>query len=132
MGEQLRRRVEVGALLPADTWFAVTDARHRVKESIATLYQQHRLDAIIAPSTPVTAPKIGDMEIAYSDGSREETGYALTRLTAPWNATGQPVFAIPAGIDDEGLPIGLSLVGRPDEEWALADIAHALQQALQA
>lgn len=130
MGEQLRRRVEVGALLPADTWFAVTETRQRAKESIAALYRQHRLDAIIAPSTPVTAPQVDEMEITYADGSREETGYAMTRLTAPWNATGQPVFAIPAGRDDQGLPIGLSLVGRPDEEWALADIAHALQQAL--
>lgn len=130
MGEQLRRRVEVGALLPADTWFTVLNARQRAKTSIAAVYQQYRLDAIIAPTTPVTAPRIGETEIAYGDDSREETGYALTRLTAPWNATGQPVFSIPAGTDDAGLPIGLSLVGRPDEEWALADIAHALQQAL--
>lgn len=128
MGEQLRRRVEAGALLPADTWFAATAARDRAKNSIAALYHQHRLDAILAPSTPVTAPRAGDHEVTYADGTTEETGASLTRLTAPWNATGQPVLAIPAGTDESGLPIGLSLIGRPDEEWALADIAHALEQ----
>ena len=130
MGEQLRSRVEVGALLPADAWFAAIAARERVKASIAALYREHRLDAIFAPSTPVTAPLVGEKHVTYADGTTEETGMALTRLTQPWNATGQPIIALPAGVDGKGLPIGLSLIGRPDEEWELADIAHALEKAL--
>ena len=130
MGEELRKRVEVGALLPADTWFAMVAAREEVKQSIAAVYTQHNLDAIIVPTTPVTAPKVGEKTLTYADGSTEDTGAALTRLTGPWNATGQPVFAVPAGVDALGLPIGLSLVGRPDMEWELADIAHALECAL--
>lgn len=129
MGEELRKRVEVGALLPADIWFTMLDGRERVKRSIAEVYGQHNLDAIITPSTPVTAPKVDEKTITYADGSTEDTGAALTRFTGPWNATGQPVFALPAGLDDIGLPIGLSLIGRPDQEWELADIAHALECA---
>lgn len=130
MGEELRKRVEVGAILPADVWFTMLAAREQVKQGIAALYAQHALDAIIAPSTPVTAPKVGEKTITYADGSTEDTGAALTRLTGPWNATGQPVFEVPAGTDDLGLPIGMSLIGRPDMEWELADIAHALEYAL--
>lgn len=130
MGEELRKRVELGALLPADTWFTMVAARERVKQSIAALYTEHQLDAIIAPSVPVTAPKVGEKTIHYNDGSSEDTGAALTRFTGPWNATGQPVFAIPAGLDNLGLPIGLSLIGRPDQEWELSDIAHALECVL--
>lgn len=130
MGEELRKRVEMGALLPADTWFTMVAARERVKKSIAAVYQQNNLDAIIAPSVPVTAPKVDEKTIHYSDGTSEDTGAALTRFTGPWNATGQPVFAIPAGFDSLGLPIGLSLIGRPDQEWDLADIAHALECVL--
>ncbi|MCO5215595.1 MAG: amidase [Thermomicrobiales bacterium] len=131
MGEQLRSRVELGAVLPADVWFTALNARERAKASIAALYAEHRLDAVLVPSTPITAPKIGETTITYSDGVTEDTGVALTRLTQPWNATGQPVFALPAGLDRDGLPIGLSLVGRPDDEWHLADIAHALETCLQ-
>lgn len=127
MGEELRKRVEVGAILPADIWFTMLAARERIKRSIANVYKANDLDAIIAPSTPVTAPQAGERSITYADGSSEDTGAALTRLTGPWNATGQPVIAIPAGLDDLGLPIGLSLIGRPDQEWELADIAHALE-----
>lgn len=130
MGEELRKRVEVGILLPADAWFTLRAARERIKKSIAAVYGDNKLDAIIAPTVPVTAPRVGEKEIKYADGSSEDTGAALTRLTGPWNATGQPVMAIPAGFDEQGLPIGLSLVGRPDEEWTLADIAHALECAL--
>lgn len=130
MGEQLRIRVELGAILPADIWFNALAAQERARQSIAALFEQHQLDATIAPSTPVTAPKVGEIVITYEDGSTEETGGALTRFTSPFNATGQPVFALPAGVDDKGLPIGISLVGRPDDEWHLADIAHALEQVL--
>lgn len=130
MGEELRKRVEAGSLLPADTWFTMRAARERVKQSIAAVYQENRLDAILAPSVPATAPRVGETTLTYADGTAEDTGAALTRLTGPWNATGQPVFAIPAGEDRLGLPIGLSLVGRPDQEWELADIAHALECVL--
>lgn len=131
MGEELRKRVELGAILPADVWFAMLHARERAKRSISAVYQQHQLDAIIAPTTPVTAPLVGEKEIHYADGTSEDTGLALTRFTGPWNATGQPVFAVPAGLDEKGLPIGLSLIGRPDLEWELADIAHALEAVIQ-
>lgn len=130
MGEQLRQRVELGAILPADVWFNALAARQRAKLSIAALYEQHRLDAVLAPTTPITAPRVGEREIHHADGSVEETGSTLTRFTAPWNATGQPVFALPAGLDDAGLPIGMSLIGRPDDEWHLADMAHALEGVL--
>ncbi|MCA9833713.1 MAG: amidase [Thermomicrobiales bacterium] len=130
MGETLRERVELGVILPVDVYFAAIAARQRAKQSIAKLYAEHRLDAMLVPTTPVTAPRAGETSVSYTDGTIEETGAALTRLTQPWNATGQPVFALPAGQDDRGLPIGLSLVGRPDDEWHLADIAHALELAI--
>lgn len=130
MGEELRKRVEAGSMMSADIWFANLAARDRARDSIAAVYEQNKLDAIIAPTTPVTAPKVGEKTISYADGSTEDTGAALTRLTGPWNATGQPVFAIPAGVDEAGLPIGMSLIGRPNEEWELSDMAHALEMAL--
>lgn len=129
MNDALRDRVEVGALLPADAWFRLRSARLAVRDSIASVYREHRLDAIVAPTTPATAPLASETHVTYEDGSREEIGAAMTRLAGPWNATGQPVVAVPCGFDGQGLPIGLSFIGRPDEELALADIAHAYEQA---
>jgi aspartyl-tRNA(Asn)/glutamyl-tRNA(Gln) amidotransferase subunit A len=53
----------------------------------------------------------------------------MTRLTMPWNATGQPVISVPCGFDNDGLPIGLSFVGRPDEELELCTLANAYERA---
>jgi len=47
----------------------------------------------------------------------------------PWNATGQPVISVPCGLDADDLPIGLSFAGRPDEEIALCQTAHAFERA---
>lgn len=128
MGEALRSRIELGAIMPADAYFQALAARVAIRDSIAALYREHRLDAVMVPTVPATAPKSGD-PVVYANGSEEEVGPAMTRLTQPWNATGQPVIALPNGFDDLGLPISLSFVGRPDDEFALADIAHAYEQA---
>lgn len=128
MGEALRSRIELGAIMPADAYFQVLSARVAIRDSIAALYREHRLDAVMVPTVPATAPKSGD-PVVYADGSEEEVGLAMTRLTQPWNATGQPVIAVPNGFDEDNLPISVSFVGRPDDELALADIAHAFEQA---
>jgi aspartyl-tRNA(Asn)/glutamyl-tRNA(Gln) amidotransferase subunit A len=129
MGEALRTRTTLGAILPVDAYFRVRAARVAVRNSIASVYREHGLDAIAAPTLPATATRCDEPEVRYADGTTEELGAAMTRLTQPWNATGQPVISVPCGFDGAGLPIGLSLVGRPDEELALADIAHAYEQA---
>jgi Asp-tRNA(Asn)/Glu-tRNA(Gln) amidotransferase A subunit family amidase len=54
---------------------------------------------------------------------------AYTRLTMPFNATGQPVVAVPCGFDALGLPIGMQIVGRPHEEARICRIAHGYEQA---
>jgi Asp-tRNA(Asn)/Glu-tRNA(Gln) amidotransferase A subunit family amidase len=92
------------------------------------VYREHRLDAVMVPTVPATAPRSGG-PVLYADGSEEEVGAAMTRLTQPWNATGQPVISVPNGFDDQDLPTSVSFVGRPDDELALADIAHAFEQA---
>lgn len=129
MGEALRSRLEVGAVLPADTYIRARQARNAIRASIARVYREHRLDAIAAPTLPATAPRADESVITYADGSSEEVGTALTRLTTPWNATGQPVISVPCGFDADRLPVGLSLVGRPDDELGLCDLAHAYERA---
>ncbi len=129
MGEDLRVRLEVGAILPADTYLRARRAREAVTRSIAQIYDGQRLDAILAPTLPATAPRADDLRVCYSDGTEETAGTALTRLTMPWNATGQPVISVPCGFDADTLPIGLSFVGRPDAELDLCALAHVYERA---
>jgi hypothetical protein len=46
-----------------------------------------------------------------------------------FNAGGQPAIPIPCGFDDDGMPIGLQLAGRPFDDGTVLRAAHAYQQA---
>lgn len=123
-----RLRFEVGALVPADFYLQAKMAREAVRDSIARVYARHKLDAIVAPTLAATAPRADRLIVDLPDGP-EDVGAALTRLTMPWNATGQPVISVPCGFDRDELPIGLSIIGKPDDEIGICRIAHQYESA---
>ncbi|CAN5812230.1 hypothetical protein BH20CHL2_BH20CHL2_12580 [soil metagenome] len=129
IGEDVRFRLEIGAMTSGIAYVQALQTRETVKQSIAALYREHELSAIVAPTTAATAPRADDPVVRWPDGVEESAGAALTRLTMPWNATGQPVISVPCGFDNDGLPIGLSFVGRPDEELELCTLANAYERA---
>ena len=122
----LRARLEAFSLLPGRTISARGAPASVIRQSIADLYRQHRLTALVTPTAPATATIAGALTIVYTD--REEPVHAgLTRCTMPFNTTGQPALSLPCGFDLDGLPVGLQIVGRPDEEWEVCRIGHAFQ-----
>jgi amidase len=54
----------------------------------------------------------------------------VTPFTAPWNVTGQPALSIPSGQTEDGLPVAVQLVGRPNSEGLLLQVAAQLEQRL--
>ena len=112
-GAELCLRVQANALYPGEGYVRALQARSLIRSSIAHLYAEHRLDALIVPATPGTAAPADDLFVAAESGDREHVSLAYTRLTMPFNATGQPVLSVPCGFDGAGLPIGLQIVGRP-------------------
>ena len=48
-------------------------------------------------------------------------------FTTPWNLTGQPAAAVPAGFAPEGLPLSVQLVGRPSDETTLLSLSAQLE-----
>jgi len=97
---------------------------------MARLFAGHRLDALVTPTLPATAVPADDLVVRYSDGSEEPVVLAYTRLTQPFNATGQPALSMPCGMDELGLPIGLQLAGKPYGEADLCRIGSALEKAI--
>jgi len=83
----------------------------------------YRLDALLTPTTPTTAFPIGDV---YGDSVLMQ--YA-DQLTVPANHAGVPGISIPAGLDSEGLPVGIQLLGPDFSEAALLRAGRAFEQA---
>ncbi|HEU0116004.1 MAG TPA: amidase, partial [Thermomicrobiales bacterium] len=127
-GPVLRARLEAFSLFPAAAYLRGRRAQIAVQRSIASVFRQHRLVALVTPTVPATATSVDAATIAYPDGA-EPVHSGFTRLTMPFNATGQPALSIPVGFDRDGLPIGLQIVGRPHAEATVCGIGRAYETA---
>jgi aspartyl-tRNA(Asn)/glutamyl-tRNA(Gln) amidotransferase subunit A len=122
-------RAAAGRLVPGAALDAARRVRLATRDAVARHFAEHRLDAMLAPTLPAGAVAADDPIIRYPDGSTEGAGVGFTRLTMPFNATGQPVLAAPCGFDREGLPIGLQLAGRPGREDRLFELGACYEAA---
>jgi aspartyl-tRNA(Asn)/glutamyl-tRNA(Gln) amidotransferase subunit A len=127
-GPVLRSRLEAFSLFPARGYLRAQRARSATRSTIAALFAAHQLDALVTPTVPATASPVDQTLIAYADGD-EPVHSGFTRLTMPFNATGQPALSLPCGLDAARLPVGLQIVGAPFTEPTLYRIGHAYEGA---
>jgi len=126
-GDDVRGHLEWGHNLRAVDYLGGLEARRTVIQDFARALE--RVDAILAPVSPIPAPPIGLRQIR-APGERETSVRAeLLRLTRPANVAGIPALSIPCGFTSDGLPIGLQLMGRRWGEARLLAIARAYEEA---
>ena len=116
-----RRMVQLGARLSNRTRPASAD---RFTEQAADWFRN--FDALLTPTLTRGAYPVGTW-----DGKgwvRTMLGVANWIYTPPWNIAGLPAASVPFGHDEEGLPIGLQLVGPRGSEDALLDLASQIEQ----
>ena len=92
-------------------------------DSIFDPHGPYHLDALLTPTTPTTAFPI---QAVYGDSVLMQ--YA-DQLTVPANHAGIPGISIPAGFDQEGMPIGIQFLGADFSEALLLKIGHAYEMA---
>jgi aspartyl-tRNA(Asn)/glutamyl-tRNA(Gln) amidotransferase subunit A len=85
------------------------------------------VDAVIAPATPIVAPRL-DADTVDVDGHPVPVRPALLSFTLPFSQLGTPVVTIPLG-ESAGLPFGLQITGRPGTERSLLALATAYRRA---
>ena len=124
-GPDVRARLLAGLLLPPTAYVTGQRARRWFDEGIRRLFE--RVDLVVAPAMPITAPPIGE-ETVEVRGQTIPYRLALIPFNSPWSLAGLPILSLPCGFVD-GLPVGLALVGRRFEEGTVLRAAHAFQQA---
>ncbi len=87
------------------------------------------LDALLLPTTPLPASKIGEDVETDLEGKKVNTFLTFIRNCDPISVVGYPSISVPAGYSQTGLPIGLQIVARPWEEDKLLSMAYAFEQA---
>ena len=80
------------------------------------------IDAILTPATPSSAFALGE---TWDDPVQM---YLNDVFTVTVNMAGLPGISVPAGLNSQGLPMGLQLIGRPWEEGDLLNTAYALEE----
>jgi amidase/aspartyl-tRNA(Asn)/glutamyl-tRNA(Gln) amidotransferase subunit A len=84
-------------------------------------------DALITPTLTRPAVRLGTLPSNLKEGLREL--FSWLSFTYPFNATGQPAFSLPNGFSKAGLPIGLQIVGRQNDEAGIISIAAQFEEA---
>jgi aspartyl-tRNA(Asn)/glutamyl-tRNA(Gln) amidotransferase subunit A len=125
-GAEVRRRVLIGTyVLSAGYYDAYYVKAQKVRTLIARDFKKafETVDVILTPTAPSAAFAIGekmDDPIAM---------YLNDVFTVPASLAGLPAISVPAGLDPQGLPLGLHLIGRPFDEETVLRAAEALETA---
>ena len=127
-GREVKRRVMIGTYVLSAGYY---DAYYVRAQKIRTLIRRdfeevfaRGVDAILTPATPSAAFGIGEK------GSDDPVEMYLNDVfTVTVNMAGLPGIAVPAGLDPEGLPLALQLIGRPFDEETLFAAGQAIEDA---
>jgi aspartyl-tRNA(Asn)/glutamyl-tRNA(Gln) amidotransferase subunit A len=122
---EVRTRLQLGAFVSGAHYVRGQQVRALVRDEIDAALA--RRDVLLAPATPMTAPRLDERQTILGDGPSDVRA-ALIRLTRPFNCSGHPACAVPCGLSSQGLPIGMQLVGRPFDEATVLRAADAYQR----
>ncbi|MEU2430422.1 amidase [Streptomyces sp. NPDC007861] len=117
----LREICAAGELASALDYLAAVDVRMELGRRMGRFHTSY--DLLVTPTLPITAFEAG-AEVPPGSGLRRWTGW--TPFTYPFNLTQQPAATVPCGVDGNGLPIGVQLVGPRHADALILRAAHAL------
>ena len=127
-GHEVQRRVMVGTyVLSAGFYDAYYNRARKVRTLIKQDFEQafaSGIDAILTPATPSSAFGLGEM----SEADPVEM-YLMDVFTVTVNMAGLPGISVPTKMSQEGLPMGLQLIGKPWGEDELLNTAYALENS---
>lgn len=125
-GDEVKRRIMIGTYVLSHGYYdAYYLQAQKVRRMIADDFQQafRQCDVIAGPAAPTTAWKIGE------HGGDPVADYLADIFTLPASLAGLPGMSVPAGFDENGMPVGLQLIGNYFGEAKLLNAAHRFQQA---
>jgi aspartyl-tRNA(Asn)/glutamyl-tRNA(Gln) amidotransferase subunit A len=125
-GVEVQRRLLIGTyVLSAGYYDAYYLRAQKVRSKILADFEAafSKVDALLTPATPSAA-------FAYGEKGDDPVAMYLNDIfTVTANLAGLPAIALPAGIDSQGLPLGLQVIGKALDEEACFKVAHAIEDA---
>jgi aspartyl-tRNA(Asn)/glutamyl-tRNA(Gln) amidotransferase subunit A len=126
-GDDVRMLLEVGELLLATHYLQAQRYRNLLRSEFMEAFR--RVDVFVCPTLPFTATRIGEMKVQIEAGQEEAMLSAIMQFTGVPSLTGLPSLNVPCGFDQDGMPIGMQIIGRPFDEATLFRAGAAYQAA---
>ena len=126
-GDEVKRRIMIGTYVLSSGYYdayylKAQKVRRLIKNDFDEAYK--KVDAILTPSTPSSAFKIGEK-------SNDPVSMYLNDIfTVPVNLAGLPAISIPSGRDKNNLPLGLQLIGKAFDEQNILNIAFSIEKQI--
>ena len=126
-GTEVQRRIMIGTYVLSSGYY---DAYYLKAQKVRKLIKNDfdeafkKVDAILTPSTPSSAFKIGEKK------DDPVSMYLNDIFTVPVNLAGLPGISIPAGHDIKGYPLGLQIIGKAFDEQNILNIAYAMEDKI--
>lgn len=122
-GEEVKRRIMLGTYTLSSGYYdayygRAQKVRTKIKNEFDTVFKT--VDAIICPTTPTTAFRIGE------NVNDPVTMYLQDIFTVPANIAGLPAISIPVGLS-KGLPVGLQVIGKAYNDSEVLGVAGAIE-----
>ena len=126
-GNEVKRRIMIGTYVLSSGYYdayylKAQKVRKLIKNDFDEAYK--KVDAILTPSTPSSAFKIGEKT------NDPVSMYLNDIFTVPINLAGLPAISIPAGLDSKGYPLGLQIIGKAFEEQNILNIAYSMEKEI--
>lgn len=125
--EDVRKRLEMGAKVPAVVYIQALELRRQFIAAFHLLLKEEELDALVVPTTPITATRVGEESVTIH-GSNHPARGLLLRLNRPANLAGVPAISMPCGLTGNGLPVGLQFIGAVTKESLLLELARNFER----
>lgn len=109
---------------------ALNVERPKLQKALADYFADNSLDAMICPTTPRVASKVGEDETVSLNGEDLPVFPTFIRNTDPGSNAGIPSISIPVGKSQSGLPVGLMIDGPQGSDRRLLAIAAEFESAL--
>jgi indoleacetamide hydrolase len=122
--------VGAGAVTEAAYQEALGKHRPALREAYGRHFLERGVPAVVFPTTPLPAAKIGDDDTVMLNGEPVPTFGTFIRNLCPGSAAGIPGLTLPAGLTKAGLPVGLALDGPESSDLRLLAIGLALETVL--
>lgn len=124
-GQEAKRRIMLGTFTLSQGYYdAYYKKAEMVREMIKNDFKEifKEVDVIVAPTTPITALKIGESE------KYPFFGEMMDVLNEPAAIAGLPAISIPIGLDKNQLPIGMQIIGRFLDEETILNLAFSFEK----